>query len=257
MYWSSVQQLVHHASTGCAMNVGDLLGSAPSPARRRTSAAACWKSAGTAPSRSSSRAASADVSRRRRFARLARLVPGRRLSRRVRRGRRDDRGGGVVPSRLIPSLRGAHSPHRRHSGWCEASTRSIRSRSRPRDGITALPAHIPDPRRMRGDVVGLYLRCTRLSDGGCFATDTPGPPFPRRADRPRRKTAAAVRADIVQPGLDAVRAERAFVGADPRFRRIRRQVLVAIFAVRPELQRHGRPVSLSRDDHRKSAAGFE
>jgi hypothetical protein len=25
MYWSSVQQLVHHASSGCAMNVGDLL----------------------------------------------------------------------------------------------------------------------------------------------------------------------------------------------------------------------------------------
>ncbi len=27
MYWSSVQQLVHHASSGCVMNVGDLLGS--------------------------------------------------------------------------------------------------------------------------------------------------------------------------------------------------------------------------------------
>ena len=27
MYWSSVQQLVHHGSSGCAMNVGDLLGS--------------------------------------------------------------------------------------------------------------------------------------------------------------------------------------------------------------------------------------
>ena len=27
MYWSSVQQLMHHASTGCAMRVGDLLGS--------------------------------------------------------------------------------------------------------------------------------------------------------------------------------------------------------------------------------------
>jgi fumarylacetoacetase len=27
MYWSSVQQLVHHASGGCAMSVGDLLGS--------------------------------------------------------------------------------------------------------------------------------------------------------------------------------------------------------------------------------------
>jgi fumarylacetoacetase len=27
MYWSSVQQLMHHASSGCAMDVGDLLGS--------------------------------------------------------------------------------------------------------------------------------------------------------------------------------------------------------------------------------------
>jgi len=27
MYWSSVQQLMHHASSGCAMNIGDILGS--------------------------------------------------------------------------------------------------------------------------------------------------------------------------------------------------------------------------------------
>jgi fumarylacetoacetase len=27
MYWSSAQQLVHHAFCGCAMRVGDLLGS--------------------------------------------------------------------------------------------------------------------------------------------------------------------------------------------------------------------------------------
>jgi len=27
MYWSSVQQLVHHASSGCSLNVGDLMGS--------------------------------------------------------------------------------------------------------------------------------------------------------------------------------------------------------------------------------------
>ena len=67
MYWSSVQQLVHHASSGCAMSVGDLLGSgtisgagkgpARQPARtelgRRRAAGACraasaarsWKTA--------------------------------------------------------------------------------------------------------------------------------------------------------------------------------------------------------------------
>ena len=58
MYWSSVQQLVHHASSGCAMNVGDLLGSGTISGPRRTSAAAFWRSAGTAPSRSNSTAAS-------------------------------------------------------------------------------------------------------------------------------------------------------------------------------------------------------
>ena len=69
-----------------------------------------------------------------------------------------------------------------------------------------------------------------------------GTPFLRRADRPGGKTATAVRADIVQLALDAVHAERAFERTDARFRRVRRQVLVAIFAVRPELQRHARPM---------------
>ena len=40
--------------------------------------------------------------------------------------------------------------------------------------------------------------------------------------------------------LDAVGAERAFVGADARVRSIRRQVLVAIFAIRPQFERHFR-----------------
>ena len=65
------------------------------------------------------------------------------------------------------------------------------------------------------------------------------PPLLRWSNRPRRKAAAAVRADIVQFRLDAIRAERAFVRADAGFRRIRRQVFVAIFAIRPKLQRHG------------------
>ncbi len=65
------------------------------------------------------------------------------------------------------------------------------------------------------------------------------PPFVRGPDRTRHKTAAAARAHIVQLVLDAIRAERALKGTDSRFRRVRRQVLVAIFAVRPKLQRHG------------------
>src|SRR5260370_31950452 len=72
------------------------------------------------------------------------------------------------------------------------------------------------------------------------------PPFLRRTDRRRDKTAAAVRAHIVQPVLDAVRTERAFVTADARIHRSRRKILVAILAVRSELQRHGRLVMSGR-----------
>jgi fumarylacetoacetase len=75
MYWSSVQQLVHHASSGCAMNVGDLLGSGtisgPDKHQRGSLLEISWN----APSRLSWRAASW-ISRRRRFAGHARLVPG-------------------------------------------------------------------------------------------------------------------------------------------------------------------------------------
>jgi hypothetical protein len=65
------------------------------------------------------------------------------------------------------------------------------------------------------------------------------PPLPGRPDWPRDKTTTAVRAHIMEFVLGAIRAERALVRADARFHRGRRQVLVAIFAIRPELQRHG------------------
>jgi fumarylacetoacetase len=49
MYWSSVQQLVHHASSGCAMNVGDLLGSGtisgPEKAQRGSLLEISWNGA--------------------------------------------------------------------------------------------------------------------------------------------------------------------------------------------------------------------
>ena len=44
--------------------------------------------------------------------------------------------------------------------------------------------------------------------------------------------------NIAEFRLHAIGAEGAFVGADARLRRRRRQVLVAIFAVRAELQSH-------------------
>ena len=67
------------------------------------------------------------------------------------------------------------------------------------------------------------------------------PPRPRGPDRSRLEAAAAVRADVVEDVLDAGRAERALVGADPRVRRVGRQVLVAQLAVRSKLERHARP----------------
>lgn len=41
MCWSSVQQLVHHASSGCSLNIGDLMGSGTISGPGRTSAAVC------------------------------------------------------------------------------------------------------------------------------------------------------------------------------------------------------------------------
>src|SRR4029077_11496491 len=68
------------------------------------------------------------------------------------------------------------------------------------------------------------------------------PPLPRRADRAGCEPAAAIRANIMQMRLDAIGAERALVAANPRVPRVGRQVLVAIFAIRPQLQHH-RPSS--------------
>ena len=96
MYWSSVQQLVHHASSGCAMNIGDLLGSGtisgPEKHQRGSLLEISWN--GSEPLELARRR-QADVPRRRRFAGDARLVPGRWFSRRLWRGRGHDYAGGV------------------------------------------------------------------------------------------------------------------------------------------------------------------
>src|SRR6266436_1159117 len=99
--------------------------------------------------------------------------------------------------------------------------------------------NVPDPRYVRGDIIKTIFQMHslvrwRLPDDACA-----WPPFLRGPDRPRREAAAAVRADIPDLGLHAVRAEGAFIGADPRLQRMGRKILVAIFAVRPQLQRHG------------------
>ena len=105
MYWSSVQQLVHHASSGCAMNVGDLLGSGTiSRAGEGSARVVAGNQLERQRAGRTRQRRQQDVSRRRQFAGDARLVPGRRLPRRVRRGRGDDRGGGIG---MRPSFRDA------------------------------------------------------------------------------------------------------------------------------------------------------
>src|SRR6266849_6150770 len=98
---------------------------------------------------------------------------------------------------------------------------------------------IPKLRRMLNYIVETVGQMYPLVRWRALLDRQSRPPFLRRADRPRDKTTAAVRAHIVQLVLDAVRAERAFVRADARFHRSWRKILVAILAVRPELQRHG------------------
>src|ERR1700738_353017 len=104
----------------------------------------------------------------------------------------------------------------------------------------SLRRNVPQLRRMLSDIVKAVGQMHALGRWRVFFDRHAGPPLRRRPDRPRHETAAAIRAHIVELVLDAVRAERALVAADARFRRMRRKVLVAIFAVRPELQRHGR-----------------
>jgi len=59
---------------------------------------------------------------------------------------------------------------------------------------------------------------------------------PRRPDRPRHQPAAAVRADIPHNPLRTRRTKRALITANPRIRRLRRQILIAALATRPKLQ---------------------
>ena len=61
-------------------------------------------------------------------------------------------------------------------------------------------------------------------------------PVLRRSDRPRDKSTAAVRADILQDIIDTGRAKCAFIGTYARFNRNRRQSLIAVLAGRPQFQ---------------------
>src|SRR5579862_1665753 len=105
--------------------------------------------------------------------------------------------------------------------------------------------NIPDALRVRLDVVVAVGQRHALGRRRPLGDGKPRPPFGCRADRPRLKTAAAVRADVEQYVVDAVGAEDAFKGADARNSRCRWQIAVAAFAVRSQLKGHGPPLSAS------------
>src|SRR5579885_945318 len=79
--------------------------------------------------------------------------------------------------------------------------------------------------RRRVDRSMLHLRARRI-----LAEVVAVLPVARRTHRPRHEAAAAVGAYIEHHVLDAVAAERALVGADPRLRGIGRQRAVAVLA---------------------------
>src|SRR6266436_1275615 len=100
--------------------------------------------------------------------------------------------------------------------------------------------NIANTSRMRGNIVQAIGEMHPLVRRRALLNRQSRAPFRCGPDRPRDKTAAAVRAYIAQLVLDAVCTECAFVRADARFHSMRWKILVAIFAVWPELQRHGR-----------------
>src|SRR5579871_2172496 len=99
---------------------------------------------------------------------------------------------------------------------------------------------------MGRDVIERIFQVHPLVGGRMLCDAYARPPFLGRAYWPGYESAAAIRADIVEFLLGAIGAEGALVAANARLRRMRRQVLVAIFAVRPKLQRH-RIVSAGRE----------
>ncbi len=98
-----------------------------------------------------------------------------------------------------------------------------------------------------GDVGVVVFEVAALGDGRLVREADAGAARGLRPDRPLLEPAAAIRADIVEVYRDAIRAERALIGADPRIWGVGRQILVAPFAIGSELEhfvpsssRHGR-----------------
>src|SRR5881396_1957880 len=67
-------------------------------------------------------------------------------------------------------------------------------------------------------------------------------PVRRWSDRPGNKSSTAVRTDVLKHAVDTRGAERALIGANARFQRVRRKRLIAVLTGWSELQ-HKTPFS--------------
>ena len=74
-----------------------------------------------------------------------------------------------------------------------------------------------DARGMRGEIVEAIFQMHALVRRWLFFSRCAGTPFPRRPDRPRGKSAAAIWADIVEFVIGTVSAKCALITADARF----------------------------------------
>src|SRR5882757_11410637 len=104
--------------------------------------------------------------------------------------------------------------------------------------LAVLRWNVPHPPGEFGDLLARPFQAHWF--GGCrlFSQADAGAPLGGGPDRPRHEPTAAIGADIEQHILDARRAERAFIAADAGVGCVGRQILLAAFAVGPELQ-HG------------------
>src|SRR6056297_452544 len=96
--------------------------------------------------------------------------------------------------------------------------------------------------------MGLDILATELAvdpsggSGMVLQAELPvGAPGLHRANRAWHEAASASRADIMQHVLDAISAVGAFIGADARLGRLRRQVLVTQFAIRAQFEHRWPP----------------
>jgi hypothetical protein len=102
--------------------------------------------------------------------------------------------------------------------------------------LAILGLDLPHPLDEIGDLRPVPFERDPLGGSRVFFAADARTPFGDRSNRARRKPAAAIGTDVAEDLVDAIGAEGALIAADPRIARLRRQVLVAPFAIRPELQ---------------------